>query len=476
MDTRFLAGANTVMLVAITSAILLTLGIQRLGHPRTSPRGLAFLGACVFLNLVAAVFAGGFDLLLYFLAVALGSAGAVLFAEKASLRSAGAVLAGGLGFTSLAGAVVAAASLRDFLVIPVDDFRFDTLSPGTISLVRSGVSLALLFGFAGFGASLAAIGKIQGTSRPLFSPGARPAILVLGAASLLTGIFFVVRPLPGAVDFALGIMSFLFGVLLMNSIRAQTPFLLAILATASGFTILFAALALQHQSLLVVGGVVAAAGLAFAQFLARGIGQSVPDVLFGGLDAKEGATSSSDPFAGRVKTTSAEEVAMVLDGAHRVILVPGFGLAASQGQHMLRDLAHLLRERGAEVDYAIHPVAGCVPGQMNLLLSEADIPYDEMKEAETLAPLLDTTDVALVVGASDVVNTDAATNPRSPLAGFPIVDVGRAKTVVVVKRSLAPGASGIANPLFAAENTLMLLGDGKKMLQEVVKAVKENKH
>ena len=165
---------------------------------------------------------------------------------------------------------------------------------------------------------------------------------------------------------------------------------------------------------------------------------------------------------------------MLLDTAKRVVIVPGYGLAVSQAQHQLRDLATLLESRGVEIDYAIHPVAGRMPGHMNVLLAEADVDYDKLKEMDTINPTFGQTDVSIVIGANDIVNPDARTNPDSPISGMPILDVDKSTSVIVIKRSLSPGFAGIPNPLFAADNTLMLFGDGKKAVLDLTTAVKEN--
>jgi NAD(P) transhydrogenase subunit beta len=178
-------------------------------------------------------------------------------------------------------------------------------------------------------------------------------------------------------------------------------------------------------------------------------------------------------YAGKVKSATAEEIAMVLDGARRVVIVPGYGMAVAQAQHAVRDLAHELERRGATVEYAIHPVAGRMPGQMNVLLAEADVPYEKMKELETINPTMDDVDVAIVIGANDIVNPLARTDPQSPIAGMPILDVDRARTVIVVKRSLSPGFAGIPNPLFAGERTLMFFADGKQAILDLLAAIKE---
>ena len=183
--------------------------------------------------------------------------------------------------------------------------------------------------------------------------------------------------------------------------------------------------------------------------------------------------SADDVYGGKVKSASAEEIAMLFDAARRVVIVPGYGMAVSQAQHAVRDLANLLESKGIEVEFAIHPVAGRMPGHMNVLLAEANIPYDKLKEMDEINPTFDQVDVAIVIGANDVVNPVARTDPKSPIAGMPILDVDKAKTVVVVKRSLSPGFAGIPNPLFAAENTLMFFHDGKKAVMELIAAVKE---
>jgi NAD(P) transhydrogenase subunit beta len=179
-------------------------------------------------------------------------------------------------------------------------------------------------------------------------------------------------------------------------------------------------------------------------------------------------------YEGRVKRTSAEEVAMLLDTAKRVVFVPGYGLAVSQAQHQLRDLATTLESRGVEVDYAIHPVAGRMPGHMNVLLAEADVDYDKLREMDQINPTFSHTDVSIVIGANDIVNPDARTNPNSPIAGMPILDVDKSTSVIVIKRSLSPGFAGIPNPLFAADNTLMLFADGKQAVLDITVAIKES--
>jgi NAD(P) transhydrogenase subunit beta len=198
--------------------------------------------------------------------------------------------------------------------------------------------------------------------------------------------------------------------------------------------------------------------------------RSLTGVLFGGLGATA-TVASDDVYAGKIKAAETEELAMVLEQASRIVIVPGYGLAVAQAQHAVRELADVLEARGATVEYAIHPVAGRMPGHMNVLLAEADIPYEKLREMDDINPSFPETDVAIVIGANDVVNPSARTDPNSPIAGMPILDVDKAQTVIVVKRSLSPGFAGIPNPLFAADNTLMFFGDGKKALIDLTAAI-----
>jgi NAD(P) transhydrogenase subunit beta len=209
--------------------------------------------------------------------------------------------------------------------------------------------------------------------------------------------------------------------------------------------------------------------------MCRAMNRSLANVMTGiAPPAAADDAGGCQVYAGKVKSATTEEVAMLFDAARRVAIVPGYGMAVSQAQHAVRELTNLLESRGVEVEFAIHPVAGRMPGHMNVLLAEAGIPYDKLKEMDEINPLFAQTDVALVIGANDVVNPIARSNADSPIAGMPILDVDKARTVVVIKRSLHPGFAGIANPLFAGDNTLMLFGDGKKAVVELINALKES--
>jgi NAD(P) transhydrogenase subunit beta len=255
---------------------------------------------------------------------------------------------------------------------------------------------------------------------------------------------------------------------------ADMPVVITLLNSYSGLAACATGFVLENNVLVIAGSLVGASGIILTKIMCKAMNRSLTNVLFGGLgEIPESAAEEDDVYGGKVKATSAEEVAMLLETARRVVIVPGYGMAAAQAQHAVRDFFNFLESKGIEVEFAIHPVAGRMPGHMNVLLAEADIPYDKLKEMDEINPSFEQTDVAIVLGANDVVNPSARTDPKSPIAGMPILNVDKARTVVVIKRSLSPGFAGIPNPLFAADNTLMLFGDGKKMIQGLITALKE---
>ena len=229
---------------------------------------------------------------------------------------------------------------------------------------------------------------------------------------------------------------------------------------------------MNNTLLIIAGSLVGASGIILTRIMCTAMNRSIWAVLFGTLQAKGKSTTSDDIYA-NVKATSPEEVALMLEVAERVLIVPGYGMAVAQAQHAVRDLTNLLLANGIEVEFGIHPVAGRMPGHMNVLLAEADIAYERLKEMDEVNASMDQVDVAIVLGANDVVNPLARTDPNSPIAGMPIIDVDRARTVINIKRSLSPGFAGIANPLFALDHSLMLYADGKKAIVDIVKALQE---
>jgi NAD(P) transhydrogenase subunit beta len=255
---------------------------------------------------------------------------------------------------------------------------------------------------------------------------------------------------------------------------ADMPVVISLLNSYSGLAASATGFVLNNNMLIIAGSLVGASGIILTQIMCKAMNRSLLNVLFGGVGAVTAtAVKADEVYAGRIKSAAPEEIAMLLENAQRVIIVPGYGMAVSQAQHAVRDLAKLLETRGTTVAFAIHPVAGRMPGHMNVLLAEADIPYEKMLTMDDANPQFEQTDVAIVIGANDVVNPVARTDASGPIAGMPILDVDKARTVVVVKRSLSPGFAGIPNPLFAADNTLMYFADGKKAIVDLITAIKE---
>ncbi|MCA9218799.1 MAG: NAD(P)(+) transhydrogenase (Re/Si-specific) subunit beta, partial [Planctomycetales bacterium] len=254
---------------------------------------------------------------------------------------------------------------------------------------------------------------------------------------------------------------------------ADMPVVIALLNSYSGLAAAATGFVIDNNVLIISGSLVGASGIILTNLMCKAMNRSLFNVLFGVMEGG-GSVANADEVYATVRSTSADDVAMILDSAQRVVFVPGYGMAVAQAQHAVRNLAKLLEKRDVKVEYAIHPVAGRMPGHMNVLLAEADVPYEQLLEMDAINPTMETVDVAIVIGANDVVNPVARTDPQSPIAGMPIIDVDKARTVVIIKRSHSPGFAGIPNPLFAADNALMLYGDGQKAVLDIVNALKES--
>ena len=461
---------NVINLIYLAASVLFILGIRGLTHPRTAVRG-NLLGAVGMLLAVVATLldqeilgAGGAAFVPILAAVALGAAIGAVLALRIELTAMPEMVALLNAFGGGASALVAGAVLADALHPPAQT---------RVAAIASG-----LIGSVTFWGSLVAFDKLRGLllpDRPVLFPGQQILNGALGLAALACGVMLVSDP-DGAVLYPvlIGIASLL-GILLTIPIGgADMPVAIALLNSYSGLAAASTGFVLGNNILIITGSLVGASGLILTRIMCKAMNRSLVNVLVGAIAEESGSKSDADAvYAGRVKSTAAEEVAMLFDGARRAVIVPGYGLAVSQAQHQVRDLANLLESRGVEVEYAIHPVAGRMPGHMNVLLAEADVDYDKLKEMDDVNPSFEQTDVSLVIGANDIVNPAARTDPSSPIAGMPILNVDQSRTVVVIKRSLSPGFAGIPNPLFAADNTLMFFGDGKQAVLDLIAAVKE---
>ncbi len=454
----------------LVASILFILGLKGLTHPRTAVRG-NLLGAAGMLIAVVVTLADR-QIVRYELIAAglvVGALIGAVLAIKVQMTSMPELVAAFNGFGGAASVLVAAAALHRAAASGAQvgaQLSAATVASGLIGAVT----------FTGSFIAFAKLYEVMSGNAIKFG-GQNLLNAAIAVACLGLGGYVMVEPSAVEAFWALVVLASILGVLTTIPIGgADMPVVIALLNSYSGLAASATGFVLDNNVLIIAGSLVGASGLILTQIMCKAMNRSLAAVLFGTMDATGGGTAASadEVYAGKVKSTSPDEVAMLFDTARRVSIVPGYGLAVSQGQHAVRDLANLLGDRGIEVEFAIHPVAGRMPGHMNVLLAEADIPYDKLKEMDEANTSFETTDVVLVIGANDVVNPLARTDPSSPIAGMPILDVDKARTVVVLKRSLSPGFAGIPNPLFAADNALMLFGDGKKALLELVSAVKEN--
>jgi NAD(P) transhydrogenase subunit beta len=467
-DASLAAGSSAVIvnLVYLIAAILFIFGIKGMTHPRTAVRGNA-LGACGML-LAVLVTVWQIDVLPIGVAVvgmAIGAAVGCFMAIRIQMTQMPQMVGLFNGFGGLASLLVAGAETWAGFA--------ESLNVGE-SAVAAG--LTGLIGAVTFTGSMVAAGKLE-ELKMFRKPWSFAGQQIANAALLLLclALVYVMFAGHGWTYWLLVVVAGLLGVLLVLPIGgADMPVVIALLNSYSGLAAAAAGFVISNNVLIIAGSLVGASGLILTSIMCKAMNRSLANVLFGKMGASADAPSADEVYGGKVKATSAEEVAMLLDGVGRVVIVPGYGLAVAQAQHAVHDLANLLEARGVTVEYAIHPVAGRMPGHMNVLLAEADVPYDQLKEMDEINPTMAQADVAIVIGANDVVNPVANTDPKCPIAGMPIINVDQARTVIVIKRSLSPGFAGIPNPLFAADNCLMLFGDGKKALVDLVAALKES--
>ena len=463
-------GAVTTDVIYLVASVLFILGIRGLTHPRTAVRGNRLGATGLFLAVVATLLdsqvfgSGAFGFGVIIAGVVLGAAIGATLAVKIQMTAMPEMVALLNAFGGGASALVAGAVL----------VGTEPTTQATVATVASGI-----IGSVAFMGSLVAFDKLRGLllpDAPVTFSGQQPLNFLLGLVALGFGAWLVADPSMTTAYVAVVVVGSVLGVLLTISIGgADMPVAIALLNSYSGLAAAATGFVLSNDILIITGSLVGASGIILTRIMCKAMNRSLVNVLVGAIGATDTKTADADAvYEGRIKRTSAEEVAMLLDTAKRVVFVPGYGLAVSQAQHQLRDLATALESRGVEVEYAIHPVAGRMPGHMNVLLAEADVDYDKLREMDQINPTFSQTDVSIVIGANDIVNPDARTNPSSPIAGMPILDVDKSTSVIVIKRSLSPGFAGIPNPLFAADNTLMLFGDGKQAVLDLTVAVKEN--
>lgn len=336
------------------------------------------------------------------------------------------------------------------------------------------IALAVLIGGVTFTGSIVAWGKLSGKldGKPVLFQGQQIVNALLLLAILVCGILFTISPSTSfLILMILIVLSLILGVMSVIPIGgADMPVVISLLNSYSGLAACAAGFVIENNLLIVAGALVGASGIILTNIMCKAMNRSLSNVLFSGFGS---AVSGGTAVEGEAKPISVEDAYLVLEAANSVVFVPGYGLAVAQAQHAVRELGELLEKNGAEVSYAIHPVAGRMPGHMNVLLAEANVPYDQLAEMDDVNPIIETIDICVVVGANDVVNPAAREDESSPLYGMPIINVDKARTVIVLKRSMRAGFAGVENPLFFKDNTRMLFGDAKASIQGLVREFKE---
>ena len=452
-------------LVYLLSATLFVFGLKRLGSPATARQGNRMAALAMLIAIVATLVEQEIlNWQLIALGIILGSLAGAIAARTVRMTDMPQMVGIFNGLGGGASGVVAAA-------------EFFRLGGGDLG-VEAGITILLstLIGTVTLSGSFIAFGKLQRfiSGAPLTFPFSRTLNAVLFVAILVIAAMQVTGGATVTMYLVLTGLALVLGILLVTPIGgADMPVVISLLNSYSGLAASAAGFVLGNMILIISGALVGAAGLILTNLMCKAMNRSLANVAFGAFGAADSTGGRITPGEGKsVRDVDAEQAAMVLAYAQSVIVVPGYGLAVAQAQHDIRKLSDLLQERGVTVKFAIHPVAGRMPGHMNVLLAEADVPYTQLFDLDEINDEFSTTDVALIVGANDVVNPDAR-DPSSVIAGMPILDVDRARNVIVMKRSLSPGFAGIDNPLFYLDRTMMFFGDAKGSMVDLVRETKE---
>jgi len=459
------------------SAALFIFGLKKLGHPRTAPFGNQLGALGMFVAVITTVLSmhleGGAEWILIIAGMFLGSAIGYWMAVRVEMTGMPELVALFNGFGGAASALVALSEVTKYIH---DDSTLPSGLELTVTMVAAGLSA--LVGWMTLTGSLLAMYKLKGGinvfGKWLRTPTWGPSWLNPVKISLMLGVFILIfmsveDPTNTQYLWAIIGISCLLGIILVLPIGgADMPVVVSLLNSLSGIAAAFTGFIIGNSVLIIAGSLVGASGLILTFIMCKAMNRTLPDVLFKSFGGTEKQTLT------RTKVGSdAEEVAMMVDGAQKIIIVPGYGMAVSQCQHQVKEFADLVGEKfDTEVKYAIHPVAGRMPGHMNVLLAEANVPYEQLIEMEEINSEFPECDIAIVIGANDTCNP-AARSGEGPLAGMPIIDADKARTVVIIKRSLSVGYAGIDNDLFYEDKTMMLFGDGKKMMNELNSAIKD---
>jgi NAD(P) transhydrogenase subunit beta len=463
--------AETTSLLYLVAAVLFILALRGLSSPVTSQQGNRFgmigMAIAVFATLVRHGMGGGVGLIIAGIAIG-GTIGAIV-ARRIQMTALPQLVAAFHSLVGLAAVFVAAGALA-----APEAFNIGT--PGHIhtqSLIEMSVGLAI--GAITFSGSIIAFAKLQALMKgtPITFKYQHQLNLLIGIVIAALVVSFVSHGGPHNIFWMIAVLSAALGFLLIIPIGgADMPVVVSMLNSYSGWAACGIGFTIQNLALIITGALVGASGAILSYVMCKGMNRSIINVLLGGFGTDSGAVAAGGGGADRtVKSGNAEDAAFIMKNASKVIIVPGYGMAVAQAQHALREMADKLKAEGVDVRYAIHPVAGRMPGHMNVLLAEANVPYDDVFELEQINNEFGTADVAYVIGANDVTNPAAKTDPASPIYGMPILDVEKARTVLFIKRSMASGYAGVDNELFFRPNTMMLFGDAKKMTEEIVQSL-----
>ncbi len=460
--------ANLSAFAYLISSVCFILALRGLSHPETSRRG-NILGMTGMVIAIATTLAdpGVVSYPLIIAGLVIGGAIGTVVALKIEMTALPQLVAAFHSLVGLAAVFVATAALYN-------PMAYGLGMPGEVpaaSLIEMGLGTAI--GAITFSGSVIAFAKLQGimSGAPITFPMQHKLNALLGIT--LVVLFFLFATTESYTTFwALAVLAFVIGFLIIVPIGgADMPVVVSMLNSYSGWAAAGIGFTLGNPLLIVTGALVGASGAILSYIMCKGMNRSIWNVLLGGFGSETGAAAATSPTGGTVKSGSADDAAFIMGNASKVIIVPGYGMAVAQAQHALREMGDLLKAEGVDVKYAIHPVAGRMPGHMNVLLAEANVPYDEVFELEEINNEFASSDVAFVIGANDVTNPAAKTDPASPIYGMPILDVEKAGTVLFLKRGMSSGYAGVENSLFFADNTMMLFGDAKKMTEEIVQAL-----
>ncbi|MDP6941320.1 MAG: NAD(P)(+) transhydrogenase (Re/Si-specific) subunit beta [Planctomycetota bacterium] len=469
-------------LLYLVSTGFFIIGIKQLSKVKTARRGNLLASVGMALAIAVTLIAPGAGIQLDWQVVAIGAiAGSLIggiMAKKVAMTGMPEMVALFNGFGGLASTMVALSEFwgRGFGA---------SITPENVILGSEvwaiAIALSVLVGTVTFTGSLIAMGKLSGkiSGNPVLLPGRHLIVATLLIGGIAMGVmagFMQDSYDPAMMILGLTVCAALFGIVSVLPIGgADMPVVVSLLNSYSGIAASMAGFVIGNSLLIVAGALVGAAGMILTIIMCKAMNRSLGNVLVGdfGGDTPSGDGGGSDEYIG-VKQAGPEEAAMILEAAESVIFIPGYGMAVAQAQHVVKELGEELEKRGSDVRYAIHPVAGRMPGHMNVLLAEADVPYEQLLELERINSDFKTTDVCVIVGANDVVNPSAIEDPQSPIAGMPILNAHESGTSLMIKRSLSPGYAGIKNPLFERENNYMCFGDGKAFLQGVLDELKES--